>query len=581
MALGVLAVSAAYAAGRAGAAGGAGAAATAMYWIGELIIFAPPTALAVARRPPGDAAAAGLAVALATATYLVKYAYSPAFFTFPDELQHWRTLDTLLATHHLFGVNYVLPVSPAYPGLEIVASALIQLARVPAFAAGLLVAGLAHLLLAAALYALFRLVAGSPRIALGAVTVYATNPHFQVFDAIFGYQTLALPFLALALVSARLATRPGAGRPAAIRYWLLAAAFTAATVVTHHVTSYVLAATAALIAIAAAARRQRRAALTAAAFAASCTAAIALWAWQIAPDTVGYLTPAANNLGDGIAAAFTGQVANSATSTATAAPLPERGASYAVALLIMATLPFGWRQTWRDRRGDPWALALAAGSVAYYGCAALPLLSPDGSELAGRLFSFVYIPVGYTLATAFASRPGAVRWRATGAGAAAILLAGGLATGWPPWWERIPGRYIVDGFESGVTPEGVAAATWAGRELGHGQRVAADYTNSILLGSYGDLSPVNGVAELFCGRAWTNTDAAVARQLAIGYLVTDLRTTTGTPATGSYFQSADTPCQAPIPRADLAKFDTTRGFERVYDSGNIAVYRLTEAAYVP
>src|SRR5690348_6917945 len=112
MAAGVLLVSASYAVGRAGAAGAGHDAGIAVFWLGEAVIFAAPTALVLGRREPGEAQAAWLAVALATATYLVKYLYSPSFFGFPDEFLHLRTLTTLLASHHLFGVNHALPVSP-------------------------------------------------------------------------------------------------------------------------------------------------------------------------------------------------------------------------------------------------------------------------------------------------------------------------------------------------------------------------------------------------------------------------------------------------------------------------------------
>src|SRR3984957_20821803 len=98
MAAGVLAISVADAVGRAGTGGAGHSAADAVYWLGEALIFGAPTALVLSRSELGDAAAAWLAVALATATYLVKYLYSPAAFEFPDELLHWRKLTSLLAS---------------------------------------------------------------------------------------------------------------------------------------------------------------------------------------------------------------------------------------------------------------------------------------------------------------------------------------------------------------------------------------------------------------------------------------------------------------------------------------------------
>ena len=579
MAAGVLLISASYAAGRAGATGAGHGAAVAAFWLGEAVIFAVPAALVLGRRELADAQAAWLAVALATATYLVKYVYTPSFFGFPDEFLHWRTLTTLLASHHLFGVNYALPVGPGYPGLEIVTSALVDLTGLGIFPAGLIVAGLAHLVFTAALYTLFRLVGGTSKIGLAAVIIYAAKPHYQVFDAIFGYQTLALAFFALALLAMYKATRPGSSRPRVITAWVLAAVFAAATAVTHHITSYVLVGTAVLIAAAGLFAGGRRKLVAPACFAAGAAALVVLWTWRFSPGTVNYLSPAVSQFADGVRSALTGHTAKTAGPVALPEPAGDKVASYAVALLIMAVIPFGWRQVWRTQRGNAWALALAAGAAAYYPCVALPFVTADGSELAGRLLTFVYIPVGYTLAVALTARPLTTLRRAVAAAAAVILLAGGISMGWPPWWERLPGGYVVDGYESGITGESVAAANWAAVALPPGQRIAADYINNLLFGTIGNQNPVNGVSVLYCSGDWTLTDAVFARQQAINYLVVDLRTTRYRPADGTIFQEAGAGCAAPLPRADLAKFDAVPGMTRVYDSGNIIVYRLSEAAY--
>lgn len=580
MAAGLLLVSVSYAAGRAGADGAGHGAAVAAFWLGEAVIFAAPVALVLGRRELADAQAAWLAVALAAATYLVKYFYSPSFFAFPDEFLHLRTLTSLLASHHLLGVNYALPVSPGYPGLEIVASGLMGLTGLGVFPAGLIVAGLAHLVFTAALYTLFRLVGGTSRLGLAAVTVYAANPHFQVFDAIFGYQTLALTFFALALLALYEATRPGTSRPRVIIFWALAAVFAAATTVTHHITSYALVGASALIAVAGLVASGRKGLVAPACFGAGAAALVALWTWRFSPGTVSYLSPAMGQLTDGIRSAVGGQVAKTAGATALPGPPGDKVASYAVALLVMAVIPFGWRQVWQTQRRDAWALALAAGAAAYYPCVALPLVTPDGSEIAGRLLTFVYIPVGYTIAAALTARPLTARRRAGAVASAVILLAGGISMGWPPWWERLPGSYVVGGFESGITGESVAVANWAAVALPPGQRIAADYINNLLLGTIGNQSPVNGVAVLYCSDAWSLTDTVLVRQQAINYLVVDLRTSRYRPANGTIFQEVGA-CPAPLARADLAKFDAVPGITRVYDSGNIIVYRLSEAGYAP
>lgn len=591
MAAGVLVISVADAAGRSGSSSSAWVAA---YWLGEVLVFAPAAWRLMSRAAPTETEATGIALGLALATYLVKYLYSPAYFGFPDELQHWRTTSNLLASHHLFGANYSLPVSAVYPGLEEVTGALATTTGLSVFTAGVIVAGLAHLLLTAALYVVFRRVSGSPRTAVAVCAFYAANPHYQSFDAIFGYQTLALGFFGLTLVAA-VELGGNRGRPGMARWWVLGVVFTAATVVTHHVTSYVLAATLALLAVIGGAtqfrQRHRRPSLRRsgaarlAVLAEVCIAAIILWAGFLAPITRSYLSPAVGELVHGFAAAISGQAASSGA--VPGGPLPDQFASYAAAALIMIGLPVGWRYIWRRHRHNIWSLALAAGAAGYYVIALLRVTTPDGAELAGRSLTFFYIPVSYTMAMALASvREAARRWRpviartyAPAVIAAVVTLTlvfGGLASGWPPYWERLPGHYVVDGFESGITAEGVAAAGWTGSVIGPGHRTAADFTNSGLLGSYGDQDPVIGVDQLYCGGAqWTAADAALAADQDVQYLMVDLRTSAYATDSRGYFGDSSTSCPlTPIPAQDLKKFTSIYGANRIYDSGNIIIYAL-------
>jgi hypothetical protein len=609
MAAGVLGISAAYAAGRAGSASSGWVAA---YWLGEAIVFAPLVWRLASRPALGRHEAAGLVLALATATYLVKVCYSPAAFGFPDELEHWRTTATLLSTHHLFGVNYLLPVSAVYPGLEVVTGAVAAITGMPVFVAGLIVAGLAHLLFTAALFVMFRLMGGSPRVAATACTIYAANPHYQVFDAIYGYQTLALAFFGLALVAVL------------TRWWPLAAILTAATVVTHHITSYLLAGSLLLIASVGAVSRlvlRRWPGYTSgliAALALGCAGFIVLWVAFVATSTGSYLAAPLHSFADGLSGIFTAHPAGSGATTPQGPPA-DRLAGYAATGLIMFGLPFGWWQIRHTQRHRTWAVAFGIGSVVYYVLAVLRITTPDGAEIAGRGMTFVFIPVAYTLAIALAgpgrallcrfSRVnvtttrieshgcdihaiglarwlGEFRWRrgatvlAVG-GIAAVLLAGGIASGWPPYWERLPGNYVVDGFESGITAEGIAAADWTRDNLGPGNRIAADFTDYLLLGSYGDQNPVGILDTLYCDPVWTEADALLARKQNISYLLVDLRMSERPSVTGGYFSESSPACHSPIPRQDLTKFDTTPGFDRIYDNGDIVIYALAGAQYAP
>ena len=206
-AAGVLVAAAAYTAGRLGYSGSPWA--DRAYWLGQALILVPSAVRLLSRRAVTAAETATVIVVMTVAEYLVKVCYSPAAFAFPDELEHWRGTTNILQTGALFTPNNLLPVSSLYPGLEELTSALSAITGLPVFISGLIVAGAAHLLFVCLIYLLFRHISGSARLAGIAVLLYVGNSHFQYFDSMFAYQTLAVAFLGLTLLAAwRLTASP-------------------------------------------------------------------------------------------------------------------------------------------------------------------------------------------------------------------------------------------------------------------------------------------------------------------------------------------------------------------------------------
>src|SRR6266545_4304543 len=79
--------------------------------------------------------------------YLVKVLHSPLIFTLHDEFIHWHTANDILKSGHLFRENPLLPASALFPGLEIVTAALTRLSGLTIFDAGVVVVGIARLML--------------------------------------------------------------------------------------------------------------------------------------------------------------------------------------------------------------------------------------------------------------------------------------------------------------------------------------------------------------------------------------------------------------------------------------------------
>ena len=574
-ATGVLVIAAAYTAGRFGHANSPWA--DRAYWLGQALIVGPVAMRLLSPRVLTAAQTATLIMIATVAEYLVVVCYSPAAFTYADELRHWRGTVNVLQTGKLSAVNYLIPIGPHYPGLEELTAALVSVTGLSVFTAGLIIAGIAHLIFVCVLYVLFREVGGSYRIAGVAVLCYTGDSLFESFDSMFTYQTLGLPFFGLILLAAwKLASRrPAGGRVS----WLALAVLTiAAMVVTHHITSYVTAIMLCVVTIAALISGNRRAAAWTGLLAALAAGAAACWLVFAAPQTWGYLEPYASGTLKSIQASFSGHVSAPKSN----GPEGNQVLATFTVLMVSALLPVGWWQVWRRYRRHTWTVAMAIASVSWYGIVVLRLTAADGSELAGRAATFIYVPLAYIVALALGHLAGrAVRWQARPVAVAVLvvvltLMFDGLINGWPPYWERLPGPYQVAGAERSVEPEVIDGATWSLALLGSGNRFASDYGAYPVLGSYGDQNAIRNVAYLYTSGTYGVSTRLQAEAQAIRYVWVDRRLSHSLPVSGQYF--AVDPEQGkykhPLTNADLDKFNGQSGVDRIYDSGNVVIFEL-------
>ncbi len=576
---GVLMVALAYARARAGQPG-----ATGLYWAGQVVVFAPVAARMLSRRLGGVPEAFALAVGLAVNQYLMKWTYSPDQFRFPDELQHWTSTTILVETGGLFHPNHALPASVHFPGLEEMAGAIVALTGLSVTQAGLVVAGVAHLVLVGALFMLARRTGASAGVAGLACVVYATGMHYLFFDSMYIYQTAALPFLLLAVWASR------AWRPRDLRtlpFGVLGLVAIAVVTVTHHVTALATVGTLALIAACDLlfGRRPRR--WAAAVLALVAAAAVAAWIGFVAREVVDYLGAPVRNL---VAAA--GKLAGGGSGAAGAGAAADGPGMVPLAiqavglLLLLAVFLRSSYVVLLGRRRNPWRWALLAGGILFFGASGLRFVGAQGPELAGRATTFTYLPMSILAAATL------MRWRspvrrsqllrtvadraAVGSLALVLLMVGARLGGWPPIWASLPGRYLVSGYERSIDPAGVSAARWMSARIPHGQRVAADSTGWTLASTYGRQDPVGEASALFYAPTWDAETDQVRWDLAVGYLWVDLRLSEQVPRSGAYFPQdpqAGTHT-APMPRALLDKFDGVPGISRIYDNGAIRLYQM-------
>jgi hypothetical protein len=583
-AIGVLVSSLGYAAGRAGD-GAQSVSGVRLYWAGQLLILLPIAGRLLSRRQLSNGGTVTLVAVLAIAEYLLKVNYSPLGFTFNDEFLHYRGTTNMLATGKLFEPNLGLPVGTFYPGIEEVTSALISATGLDVFRAGLIVAGVAHLLYILFLYLAFCVAIRSHRIAGIAVLIYFSAPALTSFNSMFVYETLALTFMGFCMLAAlRSAIEKSAHDRR--RWFIIAVLCIFSTVITHHITSYMLTGFLILVAIASRITGSRNTAARFGILAAISLLSVLLWICTVARFTFSYFAPTVTGIVQGIEA-----LSKNGTSTAPSAssgPFNDTLLGAGALLAITVLIGLGCWQAWRRHRRHPWIIGMMLGCLGWFVDLGVRLGTPDGQELAGRAATFVYIPVSVLGALALTRVVNSGPVRRWGAAVTAVIVAAvvtllidGLANGWPPYWERLPGPHLVSSFESSVDPEEIATSDWTLQYLGSGNRIAADAGIYPVLLGYGDQNALQAVSGLYASPTWTLKLQALANAQDVQYVETDIRLSQSLPPAGTYFPGDNTVATKTIPLVNLTMYNNVNGIARVYDDGNINIYYLKSLGYVP
>jgi hypothetical protein len=537
--------------------------------------------------------------------YCVFFMTSPLHVSWYDEFLHWRTVNDILSTGHLFSKNSMLPASPYYSGLEIVTDAICTTTGLSPFYAGVVVILSARVVITFSLFLLYECITGSSRMASIALLIYMANPHFLLFDSIFSYETLALPlamFLFYILARFQITTKD--------QRWIVAMAWIVLIVVslTHHMTDYVSIGLLLLWAGVSLFRPtpwQTRIHLAAIALFGSTFALI--YAFLLPGNPVwGYLS-------EYFGGAFA-QLAHIITGTGIARPLFSSAGQVSPPWdrLLMITsvgiitccLPFGLLCLIRMKRHLTFSVVLGLFSLLYPITQAFRF-TEFGAEITDRSAAFLFLPIAYVLIlliTYFWSSPiqntkrhfGRMltfllpasgddtarypRQRATVliTSALAVVFLGSVIVAFGANLSALPGPYIVGADTRSVEPEGIEAAKWSLVALGPNNPIATDRINQMLMSTYGgqrmitNLNDNVDISPLFFSSQLSSDDIGIIQYMKIRYLVVDLRLSNALPLDGFYFES-DHP-KSPIAKEALTKFNTIPQINRLFDSGNIVIY---------
>ena len=546
--------------------------------------------------------------------YLTRLLSHPTGFYGHDEYLHWSTAIDILERHHLFTINALLPISPAYPALEVVTAALVQLTGFSVFICAVLLVIVFRVLCVSAVFLIFEKISGSSWVGALATIIYMTGSNFYAFLVSYSYETIALDFLFVGLFLAVLV-----GRDRSTERWRIGAVSAPiffAVAVSHHLTSWIGVLFLCAVALAALFRGDRAAALA--------TAAV----FGVAILSVGFWTlvsgNAADSYVDGIFSRSFGAFfsflsgAHHGRALFTGAdgvkqPVAYRIVGILTVLLTSTGLVVGFfRSLYLPRGGasshasspkpgrtgmflgmrdNPWAIVFTVSSFAFPPSILLRLTS-GGWELGNRMAAFVYLGVSLVIAVGAATvliGPHPSRVRAAVVGLfLSLMLAGGIIAGLPP--DLVAPRYIPAADGTSIEPMGVAAARWTRRWLGEGWRFASDRSNRLLLATYAVQRIVTqeqdgeALGHVMFDRAYFGAEKKPARlseenmnalrRAGVDFLLVDLRLQSRRPLWGYYFdagEDADLSKSPPL-GVDLEKFDRFPRVGRIFDNGYEVIY---------
>lgn len=562
------------------------------FWLGLVLFYLPPVVRLLLPHP-SRMERAGLLVVLTLCLYLTKVELSPLYFNHYDEMLHWRSVNDIMSVGHLFTPNMLLPVSPVYPGLEIVTSTVSNLSGLDTFQSGLIVLAMSGLLMIFSLFLMFELLTGSARVASIAAAIYMTNPHFLTFDSQFAYESLALPLATFAMFAMVRYETLNNGR-----IWVMLTAWfvMAAMILTHHVTNFLfevmflLWSTIYLFIGTLPLRRSVVVPTVIAGFTLTVGSIL-----LIGNVVITYLASIIIDISNQVQRALNSSGSSSRPLFSSVQPTPiwDRGLTLGAVALITLAIPFVLLCFWQRYRRNPllWVFALF---ITSYPVLQILRFTSGGAEASSRSSAFVFIPVGLLLAIAIVQfwPVRSLNWRKTAMLSVAmlVLFMGGIVLGESAPASFLPGPYQAGADGRSIDPEGIQAALWTRQYLGPDNYMYSDRIGQLLLGVYGDQQLVTQLGshieevEVIFDPQVTSYEISLLQKGRIHYLAIDMRMSQQLPQNGYYIEQGEPGTGSytkPLDPALLTKFDTVPQINRLFDSGNIAIYDTGVLIHAP
>jgi hypothetical protein len=563
---------------------------TNLWYLTLCLIFIPSAAL-VTSTLINDRVRVWFTLYMSLALLVTRFMLYPTQFAYHDELINYRVLLSIANSGHLFTRNSLLPAAGDYPGMEIATITIHQLTGLSLHSAGVVVLLTVRVVMTLALIRIVHRISKKLTVGCLAALIYATNPQYLLFNSTFAYQSVALPlaFFCIYVFTIRSDSRGLTSIAPAV-------AVVAAVATTHHLTSVALILVLWVWYLFTLITRRHVSQLLP--FAAASTLMVAARLWLARSDIFPYISGIARNSIATIIA-FLGGKSNHRFFTDPSgahAPTWQVVLSIASVLIIASTLmPSLWLAISKRR-------LLSAAVMVMFTMAVLYPIIPVGhltgaiSEIADRSSGFVFAGLGYVIAAwwfrdfPFHKHEKGGRFTITRhtwllVPGLSICFVGGTIIGAGPDWLHGPGAYLVSAENRSVDQLALQAATWEGQNLPPNSRVQTDRVNALLAEVYGDQHVLTSLADGINTSSLSTllltppafSDADVACQANVQYLIVDKRLAWSLPHVGAYIDAGEYPPgnrTLPPPQDALTKFNNVPGAERIFDNGAIRIYDL-------
>lgn len=568
-----------------------------LFWISVLLFSIPIFLIILDENVPQNHKIL-LLFLFGTILYIMRILPSTIHFHFGDELAHFETAKLIYEAGTLDVATH-FEISKYYPGLGLLTVSLKYLTNLDIFPVAKILIGVIHSFVVVFIYLFFKEVSLSERIAAIGAFIYATNPLYIFFHAVYSYESLGILFVVVLLyLISKMSFKSGS-----IFLSLLAIVILPALVITHHLSSYMFLLFMVFLAIIQSYKNLRQKSegskksyLT---FTFLTGTLILGWMVYVATIAINYLFGTFTDRLSKIfeLSLFGGEKTDIFSTSLATSLLPTYefviDTFIYVPLVLLLSL-MGVYFIKKEKNVNAFIYTLIFyGPVLYL--LSLGLIPTSGSELAQRSWGFVYIGLSFVIAVAldgllvsdiknnFLERKTLIK--AFSFIAVIIILMGGVSIGDKPIHREpdLLSPKLVAGAGS-MTTDVFCAAEWVEREFGKGNKMSGDPTIGLIYNRHASQEvELYHAWKLFLPKLIDDDAMSYVRMYGLGYVVIDERMTKSLAEYGYYFPKKEIYREfypvygltEPLPIECIEKFNNHNLFYKIYDNENIYIYKIT------